>query len=327
MGAGLSGQILLLIAALILRTSGAALRVRGGWVLVRSVGWVLCVTAAWMAAGAAGAWFPLWPVVVVGIIGAFVDVGWNHRQLWLASDIVIVTLCGIFSTPPLAYGLLAGAAGVAAAVGFSVDLVLLRSPRRVQNTVLTVPLGAVIVLIVMITLLNPGKVFREIKMPIEYHGILWKMFPHIGVTPVHNGDRIVLETGAVAWLDRPPAGGTFPGALFFHGAHRDGSKQRAAVVARRALVDAGFIVLALDHPGFGESPMPSLDADVVAWDPLPTTFAAVTALRSMPDVDRIFAVGHSLGATDVFRLLAASGDLGGAVLLGASLGDGLDWLD
>jgi pimeloyl-ACP methyl ester carboxylesterase len=131
-------------------------------------------------------------------------------------------------------------------------------------------------------------------------------------------ERLVLDAGAVDWLDRPSGPGPFPGALFFHGADHCGAHQPAAIVARRALVDAGFVVLAPDHPGYGESPNPALDAGVDAWDPAPSARAAYRALDAQPDVAWILAVGHSMGTSDVLGLLATQADVAAAVLFGAA---------
>ena len=56
----------------------------------RTTGWILSTTAAWMAAGAAGAWFPVWPLLLLGVVGGFVDARAKSRQLWIAGDVVVV---------------------------------------------------------------------------------------------------------------------------------------------------------------------------------------------------------------------------------------------
>jgi pimeloyl-ACP methyl ester carboxylesterase len=110
----------------------------------------------------------------------------------------------------------------------------------------------------------------------------------------------------------------------FHGANPEGSKQSSAIVLRRALLEAGFVVLAVDHPGYGASPAPSVDADIVAWDPLPTVLASLNTLRGLPNIDWIIAVGHSLGVTDILRLLHTKQDLRAVIVFGAALGDSTD---
>lgn len=261
-----------------------------------AVGWIFCTVAAWMAAGAAGAWFPLWPALVLGCI--------------------VVALAGLFSIPPLGLGPLMGTVVVVAVGGYAVDSLMDRfeKPVRVAMVLLLLLAGSVTL---QASSHAAGHV-RSFAKGLVYNGLIPIL--HIGVASPRTGDRVVLETGAVAWLEYPAGKGPFPGALFFHGAHHEGSQQPAAIIIRRALVGAGFVVLAVDHPGYGESPVPHPASDVAAWDPLPTARAALKTLRSRPDVDRLFALGHSMGAADVLRLLSVEPSLHGAVLLGASPG-------
>jgi hypothetical protein len=142
----------------------------------------------------------------------------------------------------------------------------------------------------------------------------------LGVAPnvASMGERIVLDTGSVAWLDRPAGKGPHPGIVFFHGSGRLGSMEPVSIAFRRAAVDAGFMVLSLDHVGIGQSPRPDLNAEIEAWDPLPSDVAAVEKLQSMPDVSSVFVAGYSMGAGDVLRVLPAVSGIDAAILLGAS---------
>jgi pimeloyl-ACP methyl ester carboxylesterase len=81
------------------------------------------------------------------------------------------------------------------------------------------------------------------------------------------------------------------------------------------------VVLSLDHPGYGESPILGLNSDINTWDPSPTDSAALRTLRDMKMVDkkRILVLGHSAGTYEVFRLLRSLPDVVGAVVFGASL--------
>ena len=112
------------------------------------------------------------------------------------------------------------------------------------------------------------------------------------------------------------------GALLFHGNHPAGSQQRAATVLRRALVSAGWVVLAIDRPGYGDSPCPDAGASLEAWDPLPAALAAFNWLQHADGVKGVVAIGRSLGCDDVARLLAAGRGPRGAILFGAGLPDG-----
>jgi pimeloyl-ACP methyl ester carboxylesterase len=90
-------------------------------------------------------------------------------------------------------------------------------------------------------------------------------------------------------------------------------------VLRRALRHAGCSVLSLDHPGFGESRAPKEEDPIHAWDPLPGERAAVRLLERESPSSRLFAVGHSMGARQVLRILGAAGALRAAALFGCNL--------
>ncbi len=285
----------------------------------RTTGWILGTAAAWLGVSAAGAWFPLWPVLLLAVVGAFVDARAKSRQLWIAGDVVVVALAGLLSIPPLAPGALMGTVVAVAGAGFVVDSLVGRflTPVRITSVVLLLLVAGGASGMVMIY--RPPAHFRYFGKMLLYTGLTPAL--HIGLAAACTGDRVVLETGAVAWLEQPSGEGPFPGALLFHGAHPDGSRQASDCILRRALLDAGFVVLSVDHPGYGESPTPKLDGDIDAWDPLPTMISALKTLRSIPDVDRIVAVGHSLGAQDVLRLLSVESKLANTVIFGAGLSD------
>jgi pimeloyl-ACP methyl ester carboxylesterase len=90
---------------------------------------------------------------------------------------------------------------------------------------------------------------------------------------------------------------------------------------RRALLDAGYVVLAVDYPGYGASPLPAPITELAAWDPLPTARAALQVLRTMPEVNGIVTIGHSMGTTDAMRLLSTESQLLGTMVFGAALPD------
>jgi pimeloyl-ACP methyl ester carboxylesterase len=178
-----------------------------------------------------------------------------------------------------------------------------------------------IVVVVAFGLVRPGtvkKAFRESgkKYPLN-------RLAYLGLGTLNRGHRIVLETGAIAWLDYPGGKAPYPGAVFFHGAHPKGSIESSALVVRRALLDAGFVVLSVDHPGYGESPVPEPKNDINAWDPLPTDLAALRTLRTINNVDanRVLILGHSAGTYEVFRVLQTLPNISRAVVFGASLND------
>jgi pimeloyl-ACP methyl ester carboxylesterase len=152
---------------------------------------------------------------------------------------------------------------------------------------------------------------------------LHRMLPHISILPPCQGERVELETGSVAWYDPPRFSSPRPAALVFHGADPRGSRQPAACSLRRALLDAGYGVLSIDHPGYGRSPAPGFDLDLSSWDPLVHQVAALEWLDARSDIDRLGTLaGHSMGAMDALRLVAEGRGGDAVFLFGMGLGGG-----
>lgn len=340
------GQALLLVGAGLARAGGAALRetrpagpheprAAPARTLGRLVGWPLCLLGSWLAISAAGAWFPVWPALALGLAGALlelaVDVGRGRvvegagrprpagtaeaaggvpsarRTLRVGADLLLVLAAGLASVPPLPLLPLLGLALVIAGLGWGVDRAAGRLPGRPR-------LAAAVVLPLLLAagyhaLARGGDGLRS----------MFEVWPHVGVTPSCEGERITLSTGAAGWMDRPPPETPSTAALVFHGANPAGSRQPAACVLRRALATTGLLVLSVDHPGYGLSPPPGADAPVSGWNPLPTGRAALDRLRERDGVRNVLAIGHSMGAGDVIRLLETEPPLQGAVLFGAGL--------
>lgn len=309
------GLFLLIAAALVLRVGAAALRIDASSVLPRCAGWLMAAVAVWLAAGVAGAWAPLWPALLIAAIG-IVDRSGRSIALWAGCAAALVIGLGMLSIPMLAPIRIGATALVVAAVGLSLDLILRRctAPLRGVARWAAAPVAVGVFAFVVFALVPPiGD-----RGPRDW-GEVVSLSTGIAPSVIPGERRIALETGAVAWFDRPSGGQPYPGALFFHGAHPDGSHQPAALAARRALVHAGFAVLAVDRPGYGASPHPELDAEMAAWDPLPTDLSAYEALRGSPGVRSVTAVGHSMGNFDVLALLSAGVPLDAAVMMGAAL--------
>lgn len=312
-------MLLLLIGALVIRTCGAAIRTSRLGPVADVTSGLVCAIAVWLAAGAVGAWSPVWSAVALGLIGGLIIVAlpWRLRfALWWALDGVVFVAVAQLSVP--AVGPIVTGAGTILVVVTAILLDVLAAwmPAAARTgAALAVPAGGALVLFAFPVL--PWSL-RDGLTPLSTLELATSL-ANLGVIPARNlnAQRKGLPTGAVAWLDRPSGSGPFPGALFFHGAHRAGAFQPAAVAARHALRDAGFVVLAVDHPGYGESPAPSVNANIAEWDPLPTAMAALELLRKDPAVNRVIVVGHSMGTNDVLRLLAAKASLDGAVLFGS----------
>jgi len=300
------GTIFLASLAVILRAAGAAWRADRLPLPARIVGWMLCTAGAWAAAGAAGAWCPIWPALLFGLCGALADAKLRRRELRIGADVVTVIACGLMSIPPVGLVLLVGTVIAVAAMGFVLDAALNEQAKRVRIAISLLPLLPCLIVVA----LRPGDTLTDLR------GLVRPACLQYGLTPTRAGQRIVLSTGAVAWLERPAGRPPFPGALCFHGADRRGSRDASTSVIRRALLSAGFVVLSLDHPGQGQSPPPDANAEVALWDPLPSVQAALDVLFDDDRVNGIVAVGHSQGADDVFRLLAATPELLGAIVSG-----------
>jgi pimeloyl-ACP methyl ester carboxylesterase len=308
--------VVLFLTAVILRVFGTVARQSAG-ALFYIVGWMLCAIAGWLMASAVGALSPLWLVFVLGVGGALIDFRRSRQVVWSGADALTVVSAGLLSVLRVDYIALLGFALVGTGIGFLIDLAICRSSNwlRVRALQTLIAVSVVGVLVSAVKFSYPSQP-RLLLAMLRNGGLL-----HSGILPVHEGKRIVLATGAVAWLDQPSSSGPFSAVLFFHGADTRGSRQSSAIVLRRALMDAGFAVLSVDHPGFGDSPVPTVDSEIAAWNPLPTGLSALETLRSIPGIDKIYVIGHSMGATDVLRLLRVDRRLAGAVIFGAALDD------
>jgi pimeloyl-ACP methyl ester carboxylesterase len=281
------------------------------------LGWLCCALAWWLLAGAAGALSPGWLVLALGVGGALI--GSRHRP-WVVSgsaDALMVVLPGVLTVLSVNIILLLGIALFAVAFGTATDAASRQLPK-VQRQKVAGTLVATALLGLSAGALAYGRPSQaRLLLGQLRNGSLLKA----GVLPVHEGERIVLPTSAVAWLDRPSSRDPVHAVLLFHGADADGARQSSAIVVRRALLDAGFVVLSLDHPGFGESSLPAPLTDIAAWDPMPTALAALEALRSMPGISKVYLLGHSMGSGDVLRVLGVERDVAGALLFGAGFLD------
>ncbi len=266
-----------------------------------------------------GAWSPVWSAAALGAIGGLIILALPLRfrfALWWALDGVVFVTVAQLSVPAVGPIVTGAGAILVVITAILLDVLAAWVPAAARTgAALAVPAGGALVLLAFPVL--PWSL-REGLAPLSTLELATSL-ANLGVIPAHNlgAQRTVLPTGAVAWLDRPSGSGSLPAALFFHGAHRAGAFQPAAVAARNALRDAGFVVLAVDHPGYGQSPAPGVNASIAEWDPLPTAMAALELLRKDPAVNRVIVVGHSMGTNDVLRLLAAKASLDGAVLFGS----------
>ncbi len=95
-----------------------------------------------------------------------------------------------------------------------------------------------------------------------------------------------------------PLAGTHPAVVISHGGTRRGRRLALYTVVARKLAERGYIVLAIDFRGFGDSERPRRFETASDLDFVQDIVAAVDYLAARPGVDpaRISAVGHSFGA-------------------------------
>ncbi len=135
----MTGVILLLALAVFVLAFGAGARSVGRPYGVSALGWILCASATWLGAGAAGAWFPIWPTLLIGLIGSFAESRLQPRALRPLADLTIVALSGALSMPPLSPLKLGGAALVASGSGMALDALMEQAPGRIRATPSIVP--------------------------------------------------------------------------------------------------------------------------------------------------------------------------------------------
>jgi pimeloyl-ACP methyl ester carboxylesterase len=258
----------------------------------RVVGALAAALAASLIAAAFGAWSPVGIPFALGLVAGAAQAARPSLIRRRLADVLVVLACGAMSVPRLSASTLVIAAAVVLAAGAMIDHLARSASPAVRRAlvVAAAAIGGVALALALWAGLVTGPWCLAMRAPL-----------HIGITPAHRGEIVKLPSGAVAWLDIPAGAQEGQGALFFHGANPAGSHQPAALGARRAIQHAGYAVLAVDHPGFGESPPPPLDAPIAGWDPFPAEEAAVAALVAR-GFTRVTAVGHSLGSRSAVRL-------------------------
>ncbi len=312
----MTGILAISFLAVAVRIAGSPIRSSDRPFLLRAIGWMLCTVGIWLALAAADALSPLWPALAIGLIASIADTKPKERTLKILADITVLTVTAALSIPVLPWNF-AGLVIILLATGAAlIDSVVKRMPSRFHVPLIIAPfIGGLLLLAVR---------FQQCRDIIT---ILNTHLPQIAVATIVSGQPVTLETKAIAYIERPHTPTPRPGAIFFHGANPDGVRQPAAAIVRRALLMAGYVVVSVEHPGYGQIPHPSIDAPVEAWDPLPTGLAALSLLRD-ENITSVTAIGHSLGCMDVLRLVTADAAtdsvIDRAVLMGAGMSDGDD---
>lgn len=284
------------------------------WNVLSPASWIVRAIGVWLMVSAIGGWAPFWIPLALGLLAGALAFRIPGRLLSPALDGGVVLACGLLAVPPVGLGWMVGMLIAAPVIGLALD-------RAVDGMKLQwQPAVAALVLVVGVL----GLVALSSRPAVGAASLGFNVL-HMSVWPMPTGQRVEFEHGAVAWFEPRGRGHTqLPIALLFHGNDAAGSQQRAAHVLRLALRDAGFDVLSVDHPGYGQSALLSdeaeadadAEAEVEAWDPLPVAMAALTWARQHNGGGPVYLVGHSMGNTDVLRLLAATSEVQGAVVSG-----------
>ena len=135
-------QIFLLALALLLRGEGATLRQVGSQRVLHFIGWLFSLAAVWLAAVAAGAWPPVWPLPLLALIGLGLQPRrQDRRQAWLLPvilDVGVVIISGLLSLPPLEIGMLLLMAALLPALAFIVDRFVTQLRQRLPWAIIAV---------------------------------------------------------------------------------------------------------------------------------------------------------------------------------------------
>ena len=131
------------------------------------------------------------------------------------------------------------------------------------------------------------------------HGSL--LDKRLGYLPV--GESVFVQTGDLTLAGEvympPGSSEPHPAILLLHGSTRWGRRLALYPLLARGLARRGYLVLAVDLRGFGDSQTPADVGSVDAWDSTEDISAALGFLESLTEVDgeRLFVLGHSLGGT------------------------------
>ena len=302
-------MLTLIAIAVCLRVIGVALRVTAH-PLARLPGWILCLLATWGVAGAAGIALPVWMILPIALVGAWME----HREgdAWwiLQGDAVLLLLLATLAVPAPHWSTMAIVlVGVAPGWGI-IEAALRTSPPLLRHLALAAGIVGVAGL-AMRASFSPDPLVSPLAVAHQ-----------LTIVPRCEGERITLPGGTVAWYHAPNGPGPHPGALLLHGAHALGSRQPAQCSLIRSFLHIGHAVLSVDHPGYGESPSPGPDAAIEEWDALPGYSAAYEWLASKEGVSGVEAVaGHSMGSVGAIRLLSERPGIARTFIFGAALDD------
>jgi pimeloyl-ACP methyl ester carboxylesterase len=123
----------------------------------------------------------------------------------------------------------------------------------------------------------------------------------------------------VADLRVPNKPGKFPAVLLLHGQTYLGRKSGLIVLLGQYFQQSGYIVLAPDARGFGDTDEPADIASAESWNPVPDIRRCIDYLYSLPQIDKnaIFIIGHSMGASHALETAIDDDRIRAMVLIGS----------
>lgn len=131
-------QLILGGLALLLRGEGAALRRVDSQPILQFIGWLLRLSAVWLATVAAGAWPPVWPLPFLALVGLALQVGRPERRerqfLAVMLDVLVVVTSGLLSVPSLNAVTLLATAVLLPAIAIVIDWLLAQLLRHLSWT-------------------------------------------------------------------------------------------------------------------------------------------------------------------------------------------------
>jgi pimeloyl-ACP methyl ester carboxylesterase len=174
---------------------------------------------------------------------------------------------------------------------------------------------------------------REIQ-PLSH----WDKVRMIDIPPA---DTVILPSAGgndvkiVADFRVPKRTGGAPAILLLHGSSPWGRKNGLIQYLSYRLANEGWVVLAPDQRGFGDTEDPKMVDDPAAWDIKGDVGKCIEFLLSNPLVDRnrVFILGHSMGAGHAMEAALENAKVRGLILIGpprflegAGQEKGMDWV-
>ena len=154
-----------------------------------------------------------------------------------------------------------------------------------------------------------------------------RLFSHwykIGVIEIPPGNRVVIsstdgnDVRMVADFRVPQNPSRAPAILLLHGSSPWGRKNGLIQYLSYRLANDGWIVLAPDQRGFGDTDDPKEVDDPAAWDNKGDVGKCIDYLLCNPLVDRsrIYILGHSMGAGHALEAALGNDKVRGLILIG-----------